>query len=82
MSLTFDGCTSLTTAPTIPSSVTNMESTFAGCISLTGKIEINAEPTEYKGCFAETVQPIILTGTSTKLAELAATANNNNVTVK
>ncbi len=35
MSDTFRGCTSLTTAPTIPSSVTNMYETFWECTSLT-----------------------------------------------
>ena len=35
MSYTFEGCTSLTTAPTIPNSVTNMNGTFSYCTSLT-----------------------------------------------
>ena len=35
MDSTFRGCTSLTTAPTIPNSVTNMSRTFNGCSSLT-----------------------------------------------
>ena len=35
MDFTFARCTSLTTAPTIPSGVTNMDYTFASCTSLT-----------------------------------------------
>lgn len=78
----FCGCSALTEAPVIPSSVTEMRWTFRKCISLTGEIEINASPTSYDECFAGTSQPIVLTGTSTVLAELAATATNGNVTVK
>ena len=79
---TFGLCTSLTTAPTIPNGVTNMRQTFASCTSLTGTITINANPTNYNSCFAYTVKPITLTGTSAKLAELATTATNGNVTVQ
>ena len=35
MSYTFEGCTSLTDAPAIPSSVTSIDGTFGGCTSLT-----------------------------------------------
>ena len=81
MSHTFDNCTSLTTAPTIPSSVTNMRGTFCNCISLTGTIEINANPTSYDECFAFTMEPITLRGSSPILAELANTSYDGNVTV-
>ena len=54
MSCTFYNCTSLTTAPTIPNSVTNMSYTFSGCTSLTGTIEVNANPTSYDGCLSRT----------------------------
>ena len=47
MDSTFYNCTSLTTAPTIPNSVTSMNYTFMGCTSLTGTIEINTNPTAY-----------------------------------
>ena len=47
MDATFYNCTSLTAAPTIPSSVTNVNYTFCDCTSLTGTIEINANPTAY-----------------------------------
>ena len=82
MGYTFEGCTSLTTAPTIPSSVTDMSSTFHNCKSLTGTITINANPTDYADCFIYTVKSITLTGSSTKLSALAATAKNGNVTVQ
>ena len=79
---TFYNCTSLTTAPTIPNSVTNMGSTFGGCKSLTGTIEINANPTDYTGCFLDTEKPITLTGSSTILNEIAQESFNGNVTIK
>ena len=83
MSSTFEGCTALTTVSTIPGSVRNISHTFDGCTSLTGTITINANNLiNYFSCFKGTVKPISLTGSSTKLTEIAATATNNNVTVK
>ena len=81
---TFWGCTSLTTASTIPNTVTNMSNTFKNCKVLTGTITINAKPMSYDGCFAGTVQPIVLSGTAstTYLTNLAATSTNGNVTVQ
>jgi hypothetical protein len=58
-----------------------MGSTFYDCTSLTGTITINASPSSYASCFAGTTQPITLSGSSTVLNELAATATNGNVTV-
>lgn len=78
---TFNGCTALTTVPRIPESVTVMQYTFKGCTALNGIVTIDAVPTNYRDCFAGTVQPIVLMGSSSKLAEIAATATNNNVTV-
>ncbi len=75
---TFSRCTSLITAPTIPSSVTNMMYTFLECNSLTGVIEINANPTEYTGCFKSVYfnyQNLALSGTSIMIDELKATGN-------
>ncbi len=79
MQYTFLNCNSLETAPAIPSSVTNMIGTFEYCQSLTGDIEINANPTSYTVCFAGTSKEITLFGTSTKLAALAATSSNGNI---
>ena len=42
MNSTFNGCTSLVKAPSIPSSVMNMNNAFNGCTSLTGTITINS----------------------------------------
>ena len=78
---TFYFCTFLTTTPTIPSSVTDMTNTFRHCTYLTGTITINANPTKYDYCFQGTTKSITLTGSSSKLAEIAATTNGN-VTVK
>lgn len=81
LSTTFQNCTNLTTAPVIPSSVMNMNHTFSNCTNLTGNVEINADPTEYAGCFIVTEKQITITGScsdATKAA-LAATANNGNV---
>jgi hypothetical protein len=58
-----------------------MSGTFSNCKSLSGQIVINASPAAYDSCFAETAQPITLTGSSTLLAELAATSENGNVTL-
>ena len=77
----FHGCTSLTTASTIPSSVEIIDLIFADCTTLTGNIAINATPTSYSSSFTGTTQPITLTGSGTNRAEIAATANNGNVTV-
>lgn len=82
MTNTFSNCTSLTTAPTIPNSVTEMSGIFDTCTSLTGTIEINADVIySYRYCFANTSKPITLTGSSTMLSTLAATATRGNVTV-
>ena len=80
----FSGCTSLKSVPTIPSKVSVMDRTFNGCTSLTGTIVINANisSSNYRECFKDTVLPIEITGSCTMLNELAATATNNNVTVK
>ena len=80
MSSTFSSCTSLTTAPVIPNSVTNMTQTFWYCSSLTGTIEINANPTEYYACFSNTSKPIVLTGSSTMLSQIAD--NRRNITIQ
>lgn len=80
MNHTFAECWSLTTAPVIPASVTLLQGTFSGCSSLSGEVVIHASPTHYSQCFSGTRNPIVLTGSSTVLAELAATGNNGNVT--
>ena len=82
MMYTFVYADDMVTSPTIPSSVTNINWIFGECYSLTGTIEINANPTTYDNCFSTTTKPITLTGSSTMLEELAATATNGNVTVK
>ncbi len=51
MWLTFRGCTSLTTAPEIPSSVTSMIDTFFGCTSLTAAPAIPSSVTKMIGTF-------------------------------
>ena len=77
MSHTFSGCISLTEAPEIPDSVTAMNFTFDSCNSLTGTVTINANPEMYAQCFGFVdfvSQNLTLTGTSTMLEELRATA--------
>ena len=63
MTETFRGCTGLTTAPTIPSSVTNMDGTFDGCTSLTTAPEIPSSVTgmgrTFRGCTSLTTAPEI-----------------------
>ena len=48
----FHGCTSLTTAPTIPASVTEMSYCFSGCTSLTTVTTIPASVTTMTFCFS------------------------------
>lgn len=72
----FDGCTSLTTAPTIPNGVVFMSDCFRNCTSLTGNCVINSTPTDYYDVFSGTVKGIWLTGSSTKLFEIAALYEN------
>jgi hypothetical protein len=48
---TFYGCTSLTQAPEIPSSVTDMWYTFYGCTSLTQAPEIPSSVTDMRYTF-------------------------------
>ena len=77
MSYTFNNCKSLTEAPEIPDSVTAMNFTFDNCNSLTGTVTINANPEMYAQCFGFVdfvSQNLTLTGTSTMLEELRATA--------
>lgn len=74
---TFGDCTSLTEAPIIPNSVKIMNHAFEDCTSLTGIIEINANPSEYGGCFLNVdMSKITLTGSSTMLNEIGATGLN------
>ena len=78
---TFNACTALEKAPAIPTSVTDMKLTFYGCTSLTGEVEINATNlTYYNNCFCNTEKPIKIIGSTPYKAELAATANKDNVT--
>ena len=85
MGTVFKNCTGLINLSglVIPTKVTNMIGTFYGCTNLGGEIEINVTNlTSYSNCFKNTVQPITITGScsdATK-ANLAATANNGNVT--
>ena len=83
----FRECKSLKTASAIPAYVKQLGYCFIGCSSLTGNIEINTnslETTEggLSCCFYDTNLPITLTGGSLKLSEIAATANNGNVSVR
>ena len=84
----FMGCEALKKLPNtfeIPSGVRDLYNCFCYCEQLTGEITINAsqiETNNYEGCFSYTEQPIVITGSSTILEELAATATNGNVTVK
>lgn len=79
---TFIQCTSLTTGSNIPVNVTDVSYAFAGCTALTGTIIVDADPASYSYCFMNTQKSITLTGSSTMLSQLAATATSGNVTVQ
>lgn len=76
--------TAIETFEEIPSTVTDLRGTFQGCSLLTGTIRYNGKASSWiSNCFADTVKPIILTGTHTDyLTPIAATATNGNVTVQ
>ena len=80
MMSTFEGCTSLVSAPLIHGNINDLRHAFKGCTSLTGDITINANYGEFEQCFYNTVKPITLYGTSVNLASIAKyCANNGNV---
>lgn len=69
----------ITTAPVIPSTITDMSYAFSCCSSLTGTIEINANANNNASCFDGVnfrEQQITLTGTSTMLDTLGATGTS------
>lgn len=80
MFATFMDCAALKTAPIIPGSVTNLGYAFFRCTSLTGIVEIHANLSNssetYEGCFDRTEQAIVITGTCSKLEQLAASGDN------
>ena len=81
MSWAFDYCENLESAPGIPSSVTNAYCIFYGCERLSGDVRIDSTKLKnYKSFFYGTRNPIKIIGNTNKKAELAATANNGNVT--
>ena len=79
LGIAFYHCKLLTTVPAIPSTVDVMEETFSGCLVLENEIEINANPSEFKGCFGNTEKQIILTGAATDETKerLSKTASGN-----
>ena len=75
MSGTFIQCLNLRDAPIIPSSVNDMSWTFAGCSSLSDSVEVNANPSVYTDCFAQT--PVIeITGTCSQETKDALLGTN------
>lgn len=82
---TFYYCSELVSAPDLSNctKIVDISKAFYYCSKLTGTIEINATNINVlTDCFKNTAQSITLTGTSTRLASLAATANKGNVTVQ
>ena len=82
MGETFYGCTSLTTIPTIPNSVTYISHAFKNCISLTGSIVINANNVQYyTSCFENTSTNngcnLVVSGTCPQLDDIIATKSSN-----
>lgn len=75
---TFYNCYNIITVPNLEKAtqVTTMNSTFAGCKNLDGTMLINANPTSYTSCFANTAlgkTNVYLNGTSSKLKALEQT---------
>ena len=64
---TFADCRSLTVAPIIPATVTDIDWTFSQCFNLTETITINANPSSYSKCFQNIdMTNITLTGSASK----------------
>lgn len=95
MNDTFKYCTNLRVCPPIPESVTNMLATFSYCESLQGELEINANLNgkivldnykDYDDCLMGATKgdeiSLKVTGKCSKLDEIVASANNENVTKK
>ena len=94
---TFENCTSLEQAPTIPNSVTVLVNTFRGCSNMQGIIEINANVTgailgeefynniDYFNCLLEATTKVGIklkvTGSCTVLNNIVSNANNPNITL-
>lgn len=81
--LTFSGCTNMTKAPTIPSSVVSIVAAFKDCTSLKGWVEINASipstgDTYTNAAFSGTEQNIAIYGTCNKeiLTAIAEASDN------
>ncbi len=78
--------TNIKQASTIPEGVDNMDYTFFDCPKLQGTIEINANPSTYRGCFAGAGfggaategTGLVVTGKSTILDEIIATKGTDN----
>lgn len=88
ISVAFYDCASLKTAPVIPGSVKRMMSTFQNCTALTGDVVIHANLDKstfwnYHATFANTQNPINLTGTTAEedLILLADEHTNRQITV-
>lgn len=82
LSNAFEGCRNLITPPDLSGCIklNSLYQTFANCQNLTGYITINANPTEYSGCFQNVDikgQNITLAGTSQLLEEIKATGSNS-----
>ena len=76
---TFEGCSSLTSAPVIPSNVINMESAFEGCSSLASAPSVPSGVTSlkktFKGCSLVSTAPSLpasLTDMSEAFAEVSS----------
>ena len=81
LSSAFEGCSNLITPPDLSgcTKLNSLYQTFANCQNLTGYITINANPTEYSGCFQNVDikgQNITLVGSSQLLEEIKSTGYN------
>ena len=79
----FAGCSNISEINIIiPKSADCISMTFYNCTNLTGTIEIHTNTVnDLSWCFKGTTKSIRLTGSSTRLDELAATSSKGNVTV-
>lgn len=76
----FRNCSKLLYPVSFPAALSNVRSFYEGCAAMSGEMIVRGNPSTKTDAFKNTVKPITLYGDQTACSNLAATANNGNVT--
>ena len=76
----FRNCSKLLYPASFPAALSNVRSFYEGCAVMSGEMIVRGNPSTKTDAFKNTVKPITLYGDQTACSNLAATANNGNVT--